>query len=669
MNRTPFGSIRLSKLIPTALLLLAALCLAACSRAGSEAKPLAFASTIAGVNGEFGETFGIAVREGSLYISDGEKGEIKVIRGGVVSSFAAGLNTPSAIAFAPDGALIVADAGSHTIRSVNAEGEVSTLAGTEGSPGNTDGPATSATFRSPVGVAVDPEGRIFVADTYNDRIRVIENGSVSTIAGSSRGMADGRGVDARFNTPTGIAIWQDKLLVADLGNRRLRVIEPDHTVWTLVGSDADEPKDGLLPQAALGGPTAAAIGPNGDIFIADDNAIRVITGIVPMLRTLTAERQAIADGPARRSHFGSPSGLAFDANGGLLIADSDNRLIRYLSQTQGAEITADQIRSLRGNAETFRKLQPPRWPYDPPEARRDVAGTLGELRGEIKPGGSVHFHNGLDIAGAYGETARFVRSEKVLSPRAAENFGTLRELIRMPTMGYIHIRLGRDANNRIFDDGRFLFERDGAGKLIDVRVPRGAYFKAGEPIGTLNAMNHVHLIAGPSGSEMNAIDALILPGISDTRPPTIEKVTITDENGAELTVTAGSVHASGKLRVIMRAYDQVDGNSDRRRLGLYKAGYQLLTKDGAPLADEQWTIVFDRLPRSAAVPFVYAEGSRSGATGETIFNYIVTNRVEGDSFSKDWLDMSALPAGEYVLRVLAADYFGNTVHADAKIVK
>ncbi|MBK8304160.1 MAG: hypothetical protein IPK98_12435 [Chloracidobacterium sp.] len=61
----------------------------------------------------------------------------------------------------------------------------------------------------------------------------------------------------------------------------------------------------------------------------------------------------------------------------------------------------------------------------------------------MKPGSDqVWFHNGLDIAGAYGETARFVRDEKVLRPIAAENFGTLRELIRMPTLGYIHIRLG-----------------------------------------------------------------------------------------------------------------------------------------------------------------------------------------------------------------------------------
>ena len=63
-------------------------------------------------------------------------------------------------------------------------------------------------------------------------------------------------------------------------------------------------------------------------------------------------------------------------------------------------------------------------------------------------------HNGLDIAGAYGETARFVRDEKVLRLIAAENFGTVRQLIRMPTLGYIHIRLGANVESVPFGDGR-----------------------------------------------------------------------------------------------------------------------------------------------------------------------------------------------------------------------
>ena len=65
-----------------------------------------------------------------------------------------------------------------------------------------------------------------------------------------------------------------------------------------------------------------------------------------------------------------------------------------------------------------------------------------------------------------------------------------------------------------------------------------------------------------------------------------------------------------------------------------------------------------------SVPFVYAAGSKSGATGETIFSYIVTNRVDGDAYEQDFLDATVLESGEYILRVFAGDYFGNTSHID-----
>ena len=99
---------------------------------------------------------------------------------------------------------------------------------------------------------------------------------------------------------------------------------------------------------------------------------------------------------------------------------------------------------------------------------------------------------------------RRLSARKNLNPFAAQNFDTLRELLRLPTLGYIHIRLGRDKDNNVFDDKRFLFSRDESGKLNGVRVPRGAKFKAGEAVGTLNAMNHVHLIAGRSGGNERA---------------------------------------------------------------------------------------------------------------------------------------------------------------------
>ncbi len=657
-------------------MLAAGLILAACViaalwffRPSPDRSQLKYALTMAGTNLEFGEPFGIAVKGGEVYISDGQKGCIWLIKAGTPTIFASGLATPSAIAFDWSGNLIVADSGSHSIKSISAKGEVSNVAGVDSRPGFADGKAAEALFEAPVGVAVGDDGRIFVADTYNDRIRVIENGSVSTLAGGGRGFANGVGGDAKFDTPTGLAIWHDKLLVADTGNARVRVVEPNGIVSTFAGSGEVDVKDGTLLSASFYQPAAIGVDKFGEVFVTDGNAIRMIAGdIFPLVKTISNKRRGIQDGEIRASRFNRPSGLAFAEAGDLLIADSDNRVVRQIMPTNaGSVITPEQIEAFRDKPEEFRKLQPARWPYDPPTAKREIAGTLAELRGEIRPGDNdIHFHNGLDIAGAYGETARFVRDEKVLKPISAENFGTLRELLRLPTMGYIHVRLGRNSSGVPFNDTRFVFTKDPTGKMVDVRVPRGAAFKAGEPIGTLNPMNHVHLIAGRSGSEMNALDALIFPGISDSRIPTIEKVTLTDENWREIETKSpkGRIQLSGKTRIVMRAYDQVDGNVARRRLGIYQAGYQILHGDGSPLKDIQWTIKFDRMPDANAVPFVYAEGSKSGATGETIFNYIVTNRGEGDTYKQDFFDPAVLDSGEYTLRVFAADYFGNTSHID-----
>jgi len=629
-----------------------------------------FVSTVAGTQKEFGEPFGVAVRGSSIYVSDGQNGKMfELSTDGKILSEEGEFDTPSGIAFGKDGHLLVADTGRNVVYRMDPS--PSKVAGLSDKRGFADGDVNTAVFNGPTGIAVDKDGKIFVADTYNDRIRVIENGKVSTLAGSTTGFADGSGEGARFDTPTGLAIWRDKLLVADSGNRRIRVVEMDGNVWTLAGNGEIDLKDGSLLTSSFVQPTAIAVNKDGVIFVADGNAIRRIGGsAIPVVTTISDDTRGLADGNVIRSRFNRPSGLAFDAKGDLIVADSDNRLVRRFSATyRGTAITDEQRAGLRDTPEEFRNAAPARWPFNPPDTKRDIAGTLGEIRGLVTPDtDQIWFHNGLDIAGAYGETARFIRDEKVLRPSAAENFGTLRELIRMPTLGYIHIRLGRDQASTAFDDARFQFQTEN-GKLSGVRVPRGTKFKAGDPIGTLNSMNHVHLVAGRSGSEMNALDALTLPGISDARPPVIENVDIYDQNWNLVeTVSPNSrIKLTEKSRIVVRAYDQMDGNSERRRLGVFKLGYQILRPDKTPLADPNWTITFERMPSNNAVKFAYANGSHSGATGETIFNYIVTNLVNGEEYREGFIDTANIGSGQFTLRVFAADYFGNTTSKDIDI--
>ncbi len=630
-------------------------------------EPVAFnkVTTFAGLEKEFGEPFGIAINKGTIYLSDGENGKIfKLDSYGKPTLLTDKLSTPSQIAFDKDNNLIVADSGSHTIKKVNKTGEVSVIAGIENKSGLADGDADKALFKAPIGVAI-ADDKIYVADTYNDKIRVIENGKVITLAGTEKGFADGE--KAKFDTPCGLAIWKDKsVIVADTGNRRIRRIEKDGKVSTLAGNGEADLIDNLPNKASFFEPIAVNVDDKGVIYVADGNTIRAIgRRFFPFVETITDSKRGFADGKLLKAKFNRPSGLAVDENNNLFVADAENQVVRVFTATNwGKEITAEQIDKFRVKPEDFRKLAEPRWSYNPPQAKREIAGTLGEVRGEIGEGKQAWFHNGLDIVGNYGETARFVRTEKVLRPIASQNFGETRELLRMPTLGYIHIRLGRDKDDKPLENNQFLFVEKGE-KIVGVRVVRGTIFKAGDEIGTLNSLNHVHLVAGRSGWEMNALDALTLPDVADSRPPKIEEIKLFTSDWQPITENL----LSGKTRIVVRAFDQMDGNAERRKLGIFSLNYQVLKQDGTSLGEAKTNIKFDRLPDADAVSLVYAKDSKSGATGETIFNYIASNEVHGNIAREDFFDASILEKGKYILRVFVADYFGNTTTQDLTFEK
>jgi len=647
----------------------------------------------------FGDPFGIAVAVGgTIYVSDGETGRIyQLAQDGTAKVAAENLNTPSAIAIAPDGTLVIADTGSHTIKRLETkDGRIHVVAGVENRAGFADGNGAEALFNGPVGLAVGKDGTIYVADTYNDRIRAIDaEGKVRTIAGGSEpGYADAAsGAQSRFDTPCGIAVDLDgTLVVADTGNHRLRRIQPDGAVATIAGTGAQDSFDASLLSASFNEPTGVAIDDEGTIYVAEagGSGVRVCRfSLWPRVSTLVGRKNAgLLDGTLDDARLNRPSGLAFSTDGTLLVADTGNKLVRAIlreGSARGVELSREAIEAQRPKASEFRTQAPPRWPYEPPDRPREIAATFGEIRGEIREGEDAHFHNGLDVPGAYGETARVVRSEKILRPLAVEGVGGIRERIRFPTLGYIHLRVGRDKDNRAFADERFILRRDVDGKVKGVRVRRGTRFNAGDAIGTLNNQNHVHLIAGPTGSEFNALAALELPGVRDTVAPVIEKdgVRLFDSNGKEFVATSATkeekrrqetgkpLTVRGDVRIVVRAYDQMDGNAARRRLGLYQLGYQVLNADGIPtqgFSEPLWTISFESLPDdSRAVPLAYGEGSKAGATGETIFAYVVTNVVRDRSATENFWHTSMLREGDYILRVFAADFFGNKTTRDVAV--
>ncbi len=209
-----------------------------------------------GSQAQFQEPAGIAVdHSGNVYLADRGNNRIrKILPDGTVSTLAgsgvkgwadgsgtsARFNGPAGVATDAAGDVYVADMGNHRIRKITRDGKVSTLAGT-GKAGFIDAAAAEARFDFPAGVALDAAGNVYVADSYNQRIRKItSDGRVVTLAGSgTAGFIEGSGAVAEFNLPLGVAVDANGLVyVADFTNRRIRLITPDGNVSTLAGAGA-----------------------------------------------------------------------------------------------------------------------------------------------------------------------------------------------------------------------------------------------------------------------------------------------------------------------------------------------------------------------------------------------------------------------------------------------
>jgi sugar lactone lactonase YvrE len=651
----------------------------------------------------FSDPFGVAVdAAGNVYVTDGgdnnlvrriaPTGEVTTIAGGSEGwldgqALAASFHTPSGIAVAPDGSLVVADTGNHAIRRIARDGWVQTVAGS-GVSGRVDGPAIAARFDGPIGVAVGGDGTIFVADTYNDCIRTIApNGDVTTLAGGAQpGYRDGAGVEARFDTPSGIAVDpRGGLVVADTGNNALRRIDARGEVTTIgwsagrdgaSGDAAGLPAPGGEAVVALSRPIGVAVSPRGAVYAAD--SLGRVAVFLPDGRShvVAGSSSGFADGDGASARFNGPSGVAVDARGTVLVADTDNYLVRALTPPGETKPPRDvfltSVPRLSPAALGFVHVL---WPVDPQEGWHEVTATLGEARGSFGGDGRERLHAGIDVHADQGTLVRAVHDEKVSRPIAATGYGELNEMARIGLMSYVHLRVGRDRRDAILDPERFAVLYDDNGTASRVRLRRGVRFRLGDPIGTVNRFAHVHLGLGPAGAQANLLQ-FSLAGFSDHVAPTIPAggVWFVNEAGAALAPPRrGPVEISGRVRIVVEAWDQVDRNERRRRLGVYSLGYQVLRKDGTPLEGDEkprTTIVFDRLPQTpGAGGLAYAEGSGITAYGNrtTRFRYLVTNEVRGGEAIEGWWNAGALAPGDYRLRIVAKDEAGNTATRDVAV--
>ena len=308
----------------------------------------------------------------NLFVADNQNNTIRkvVVATGEVSTFAGspgqagssdGMGTAARFSYpkgiASDGAgnLFVVDAGdsshfgNNTIRRlVIATGEVTTLAGSPGQSGNSDGTGADARFLDSVGITTDGAGNLFVADTGNYAIRkiVTDGATVSTLAGSPQnfGNADGVGADARFYLPTGLASDDTgNLFVADAWNSTIRkVVIATGEVSTLAGSPGQWGNaDGVGAAARLQYPQALATDNAGNLFVTDgQNTIRKIVIATGEVSTFAGSTDpGSTDGTGTAARFDDPLGVAADDVGNLFVADTYNYTIRKIVVATAAVTT------------------------------------------------------------------------------------------------------------------------------------------------------------------------------------------------------------------------------------------------------------------------------------------------------------------------------------------
>jgi len=282
--------------------------------------------------------------DGKIYVADAFNSCIRKIENGQVStfvgngsanitdgkSFRARFKIPSRLALDVNGNLYTLDAADPRIRKITPAAEVSTYAGVD-KIGFRDGEASNAQFGQSFGIASDPAGNIYVADSQNNRIRKISfDRKVITLAGTGiQGNVNGKGDIAQFYFATGIIVDElGNLFVSDIN--RIRKISPTGVVSTFAGSDISGHEDGKKWVARFSQIEDLAIDGRGNIYLTDENRIRKITaqGVVSTIAGSTA---GYKDGDATTAKFDGPQGLAIDKQGNIFVADFNNNRIRKIS--------------------------------------------------------------------------------------------------------------------------------------------------------------------------------------------------------------------------------------------------------------------------------------------------------------------------------------------------
>ncbi|MCS7077041.1 MAG: OmpA family protein [Bacteroidia bacterium] len=210
------------------------------------------------------------------------------------------------------------------------------VAGKTDTPGFVDGTGENALFHTPTGMCVDEEGNFYIVEQWNNAIRkVSQQGVVTTIAGGKRiGYADGKGLDAQFNNPTGICIDRNhNLYIADCFNHRIRKITPDGTVTTVAGNGLAGYKDGLASEALFNYPYELCMDSEDNIYVVEEgnHTVRKIDHLGVVSTIAGNGSPGYKDGTGTEAQFNCPHDVEIDSKGNLYIADYKNNCIRKIT--------------------------------------------------------------------------------------------------------------------------------------------------------------------------------------------------------------------------------------------------------------------------------------------------------------------------------------------------
>lgn len=307
-----------------------------------------------GTNSSFKKLSGLALdAAGNVYVADQENHRIRKIDiQGNVSDYAgngekgyqdgyrmnAKFNSPMGITIDKEGNIYIAEYDGNYVRKISKDGNVSTLAG-NGTIGNRDGKGSEARFSGCTDIAVDQNGNLYVTDFNNNTIRkVTQTGEVTTYAGGNKGYQDGLKNEAKFNGPIGLDIDPyGNLFIADYNNLRVRKLSREGRVTTLAGSDQVGLQEGPGNQVSFRAPQDVVVDQSGNVYVSDleNNLIKRINkdgnvSIIAGNKSIKAQ-----DGPALNSGFNYPGNLTLDSRGNIIVSDQNNYRIRKISPNGG----------------------------------------------------------------------------------------------------------------------------------------------------------------------------------------------------------------------------------------------------------------------------------------------------------------------------------------------